>query len=185
MKNVNNHPFLPVFALSTGALLMPAVAQATSGYGLQNVDVSKIDTSKWACKFCPTEQATSVIHGGCGRVEQQRLGTLQNSPAGDGVQGELNAAIRHINEHGRTEASATQLGLRNPAASLDVELNSGLDASVAYRRSEVFSDEGGTAPTPAQAVTSVVAQPMDSARKHSTDGFSSTTGVTSAKSAAT
>lgn len=184
MKNVNNHPFLPVFALSTGALLMPAVAQATSGYGLQNVDVSKIDTSKWACKFCPTEQATSGhFTAGVAGSSSSASARFKNSPAeGDGVQGELNAAIRHINEHGRTEASATQLGLRNPAASLDVELNSGLDASVAYRRSEVFSDEGGTTPY-SRAGGNQLLLPSQWTAQESTQlmDFSSTTGVTSAK----
>ncbi len=144
MRIIKFRPLVSVIALASGSAAVAVSPAAMAGYGLKNVDMANVDTSRWACKYCPDESSTAGhVAVGVGYSDEDASARFKNSPAdGDGVQGDVDAAVRNYGDYGQSRVSAYQLGLDNASAEAGVSLNIGLDASVDYSSSKLYSDEG-------------------------------------------
>lgn len=132
-KNIKTGQQLSVLALAISASISPAFAD---GYGLQNANRVKADTSKWECKRCTTEigfKGTVGIGAAYNDATDIRFGNATGTDT-DGAVGHVEADLINKSESGyETRFTANKLGYDAGSAAIETGRPGQYQIALGYR----------------------------------------------------
>lgn len=119
-----------------------------AGFGLDNANLSNVDTSKWRCKFCPNESGVSgTVEGYFGYSDEATSQRFKNTDAeAQSGQASLSADIDHYQENQRSRITLHNLGNEDVDAQLAVKNDADLNVEAGYSRSNHFFGEAARTP---------------------------------------
>lgn len=132
-KNINTGQQLSLLALAISASISPAFAD---GYGLQNANRDKADTSQWECKRCTVEtgfKGEVGIGTAYNDATDIRFGNTTGTDT-DGAVAHLEADLRNQSKSGyRTSITANKLGYDTGSATIETGRPGQYQIALGYR----------------------------------------------------
>ncbi|ABZ77332.1 outer membrane protein, putative [Shewanella halifaxensis HAW-EB4] len=132
-KNISTGQQLSVLALAISASISPVFAD---GYGLQNANRAKADTTKWQCKRCTSEsgfEGSIGIGAAYNDASDIHFGNTTGTDT-DGAVGHLEADLINKSESGyETSFTANKLGYDTGSAKVETGVPGHYQIALGYR----------------------------------------------------
>ncbi|PKG58809.1 hypothetical protein CXF83_16155 [Shewanella sp. Choline-02u-19] len=134
--------------LASAGAIVPSVAIAADGYGIQNANTTKVKFDKWACKRCAVETGYSGTVGvGVGYNDSSDIHSANAFAAEDEFAAKVDADLKYSGKSGyQASIEADNLGMENGRADINVGKAGQYNLNLNYRQIATYKTDSAMSP---------------------------------------